>query len=75
MSDPTKRDLREEKRQLKRAGGKHRRRDLKRGLADDPDEAPHQTAGFGRCQTATRNGIDRDPTRKRADDSEAPESC
>lgn len=70
MSDQSKRELREEKRQLKRAGGKHRRRELKRGLADNPEEAPFHTADFGRCQTAPRNGNDRDPTRRRSDQRE-----
>ena len=70
MSDPTKRELRQEKRELKRAGVKHRRRTLKRGLADNPEDAPFDEAGFGRYRTSTLNGIDRDGTRNRPDGPE-----
>ena len=38
-ADPHQRELRRLKRTLKRAGSKHRRRDLKKQLADDPERA------------------------------------
>jgi hypothetical protein len=68
MSDPTKRELRQEKRELKRAGVKRRRRVLKRGLAENPEDAPFDQADFGRYRTSTLNGIDRDATRNRPEE-------
>ncbi len=69
MSDSTKRELREEKRILKRAGVKRLRRELKRGLAEAPEDASAvDRLDFGRYGTAGMNGIDRDATRKRSDD-------
>jgi hypothetical protein len=67
MNDNTKRDLRREKREVKKAGGKRVRRDLKRALAEDPEEAPHADVDFGRLSSARYNGMDRDPTRRRPD--------
>lgn len=63
--DQDKRKLRQLKRGLKRAGSKHRRRDLKRQLAEDPAEAPHAEENFGRCSSEGLNGLDRDATRRR----------
>ena len=39
--DRDKRELRKLKRDIKKAGSKRRRRHLKRGLAENPEEAPH----------------------------------
>lgn len=61
--DPTKRELREQKRQLKRAGSRHRRRDLNRTLRENPDEAHAAEENFGRYSTAELNRLDRDSTR------------
>ncbi|SIO04393.1 hypothetical protein SAMN05444166_2175 [Singulisphaera sp. GP187] len=63
--DQTKRELRQQKREIKRAGGKRRRRLLKQGLAERPDEAPDTEFDFGRFCSAKMNGIDRDSTRHR----------
>lgn len=63
--DLTKRELRQQKREIKRAGGKRRRRLLKLGLAECPEEAPNATFDFGRYSSAKLNGIDRDSTRQR----------
>ena len=63
--DPDKRQLRELKRVLKRAGSKHRRRDLKRQLAENPEEAADQEANLGRNRSDSLNGLDEDSTRKR----------
>ncbi len=63
--DNTKREFREEKRVRKRAGVKRRRRELKRVLAENPDEAPFVEPDFGRYATAPLNGVDRDATRHR----------
>lgn len=62
--DPDKRKLRELKRIVKKLGNKHRRRQLKRDLAENPDEAAHSEESFGRYNSATMNGLDRDSTRK-----------
>ena len=63
--DRDKREFRQEKRTLKRLGNQHRRRLLKKTLAERPDEAPYQDADFGRFRTATLNGRDHDATRRR----------
>ena len=67
--DQQKRQLRKLKRDLKRAGSKHRRRDLKRELAENPDEAHRSEESFGRSSSQGLNGLDNDPTR-RTDDGE-----
>ncbi|WP_406700845.1 hypothetical protein V5E97_18825 [Singulisphaera sp. Ch08] len=72
--DQTKRELRQQKREIKRAGGKRRRRLLKQGLAERPDEATHTEFDFGRSSSAKLNGIDRDSTRQRRSHPEATES-
>ncbi len=58
MPDPDKRELRKLKRVIKRAGSRHRRRDLKRQLAESPDEAAHAEENFGRNESSGMNGID-----------------
>jgi hypothetical protein len=63
--EPTKRDRRQAKRELKRAGSQRRRRQWKRDLRETPEEAPFSEDDFGRYATAELNGQDRDPTRKR----------
>lgn len=63
--DREKRQLRKLKREIKRSGSKHRRRDLKRQLRENPDEAAHAEENFGRNQSAGLNGIDKDATRRR----------
>ncbi len=62
--DPQKRQLRRLKRDLKKAGGKRRRAQLKRDLADNPEDAQHSEADFGRASSATLNGLDNDATRR-----------
>lgn len=63
--DPRKRELRKLKRTIKRAGSKHRRRDLKRQLADDPDGAADVDESFGKFSSEGLNRLDNDSTRKR----------
>ena len=70
MQDDKKRELRELKRVIKRAGSKHRRRDLKRQLAENPEEAAFAEENFGRNSSETLNGLDQDATRRRADGDE-----
>ncbi len=62
--DPTKRELRQQKRAIKRMGGKRRRRQLKRGLAAHPEDAPFTELGFGRYASAPLNGLDRDHAKR-----------
>ena len=64
-ADPHKRELRKLKRTLKRAGSKHRRRDLKRQLAENPEGAPEAEENFGRYSSEGLNQLDQDATRKR----------
>lgn len=63
--EPTKRDQRQAKRELKQAGSQHRRRQLKRELRESPEEAHLSEENFGRYSTAELNGMDRDSTRRR----------
>ena len=67
-ADPHKRELRKLKRTLKRAGSKHRRRDLKKQLAVDPEGAAEAEPTFGKFSSEGLNGLDQDATRTRADE-------
>jgi len=62
--DPDKRKMRELKRALKKRGNKHRRQQLKRNLAENPDEAAHADERLGRHRSDDLNGMDRDSTRR-----------
>jgi hypothetical protein len=62
--DQEKRELRELKRTIKRAGNKRRRRQSKRDLVEHPEEAAGLEADFGRYRSADLNGIDHDATRR-----------
>lgn len=70
--DPDKRQLRKLKRDVKRAGNKRRRQHLRRELRDNPEEAPYSEFDFGDTSSATMNGLDKDATRRRADDETRP---
>ena len=63
--DPRKRELRKLKRTLKRAGSKHRRRDLKCQLIENPEGAAQAEENFGRYSSEGLNRLDNDSTRKR----------
>jgi len=63
--EPSKREYRQQKRELKREGSKLRRRQLKADLDRDPEDASHSQFHFGKFKTAHLNGIDHDATRKR----------
>jgi hypothetical protein len=66
--DREKRQLREEKRAIKQAGNKRRRQQLKRDLAERPEEAHRSEEDFGRYRSDRLNGLDRDATRSRPED-------
>ena len=59
-----KRQLRETKRELKRAGHKKVRAKAKHLLDSAPEDAHLTRDSFGRYSTAHLNGIDRDATRR-----------
>jgi hypothetical protein len=63
--EPTKRELRQQKREIKRAGSQRRRRMLKQALRENPEEAPNAEYDFGRFSSAPFNGLDHDATRRR----------
>jgi hypothetical protein len=67
-ADPRKRELRKLKRTLKCAGSKHRRRELKKQFADNPEGAAEVTEDFGKFSSEGFNGLDQDATRKKASD-------
>lgn len=64
-ADPKKRELRKLKQTIKRAGSKHRRRDLKRQLAENPEGAAEAEESFGKFSSEGLNGLDKDSTRQR----------
>lgn len=66
--DPDKRKYRQLKREIKRAGSKHRRRDLKEQLRADPEQAHHQEENLGRHRSAHLNANDKDATRSREEE-------
>lgn len=66
--DPDKRKMREVKRAVKKRGNKHRRQELKKNLAENPEEAAHAEENLGRFRSDTLNGLDRDSTRRKKDE-------
>ena len=67
--DPTKREQRQTKREIKRAGTQRRRRQWRtQDLRENPEEAPYSEEDFGRYSTAELNGMDRDSARRRRSD-------
>ena len=60
MDQDKKRELRQLKREIKRKGGKLRRRQLKQGLTENPEEAHETVVDFGRLESKVLNGLDRD---------------
>jgi len=64
--DPHKRELRKLKRTLKRAGSKHRRRELKRQLAENPEGAADAEEDVGRFSSEGLNRLDDDSKRRRS---------
>ena len=65
--DPDKRDLRQHKRLVKKAGQRHARRALKADLAANPETADETEIDFGRHSSTNFNGMDQDSTRKKKD--------
>lgn len=65
MPDPDKRRMRELKRAVKKRGNKHRRQQLKRDLAENPEEAAQSEEDVGKHRSDRFNGLDDDSTRRR----------
>ena len=70
MPDPDKRQLRDLKRAIKKRGNKHRRQELKRNLAENPDEAADAEEDLGKHRSDRLNKLDNDSTRRRDGDEE-----
>jgi hypothetical protein len=70
MPDPDKRQLRKLKRVVKKAGSKHRRRELRKQLAENPEEAAYAEENFGKSSSESLNGLDSDATRRRDEEKE-----
>ncbi len=68
MPDPDKRMLRDLKRTLKKRGNKHRRAELKKNLAANPEEAAHAEEDLGGYRSDALNKLDNDSTRKKKDE-------
>jgi hypothetical protein len=64
--EPTKRELRQQKREIKRAGSHRRRRQEKQALREDPESLPDLNFDFGRYSSTPFNGMDHDATRRRS---------
>lgn len=65
MNEYEKRELREIKRALKRAGNKSRRRHFQKDLLDNPEEAHHSEYDFGQKSSAAFNGLDTNAKKRR----------
>ncbi len=65
MGGQIKRELCEVKREVKRAGNKHRRRVLKQFIVEHPEDAAIDTTDVGDHRSADLNGIESDSTRKK----------
>lgn len=61
MDHREKRELREHKRRVKRAGNQRIRRQVKRALSEIPDEASDLQTSYGRFRSSDLNGLDRSP--------------
>jgi hypothetical protein len=68
--DPDRRQMRQLKRAIKRAGSKSSRQRLRRNLVENPSEADEAGVEYGRNASAGLNDLDRDATRRRADAAE-----
>jgi hypothetical protein len=63
-----KRQYRQLKRDIKKAGNRKRRRSLQRDLARNPEAAADSDFAYGRDSSAPLNGNDKDSTRRREEE-------
>lgn len=68
MQHDDKRQIRKLKRDIKQAGNKKRRHQLKRDLRDNPTEAHWSEPSVGKASSEGLNGLDQDATRRRDKD-------
>ena len=68
MPDPDKRKMRDLKRAIKKRGNKHRRQELKRTLAENPDAAAEAEEDLGKHRSDRLNRLDNDSTRRKKED-------
>ena len=68
-----KRQTRKLKRDIKQAGNKKRRQNLKRDLRENPEEAHWSEPTVGKDSSAALNGLDQDATRRRKKPTEKEE--
>lgn len=61
MDHREKRELREHKRRVKQAGNQRVRRQVRRALAEAPEDAVDLEPSYGRYRSAELNGLDRPP--------------
>ncbi len=61
MQQDDKREIRRLKREIKRRGNHHVRREAKRALQENPEEASELGVNYGRYSSASLNGLDRKP--------------
>jgi hypothetical protein len=65
VPDPDKRRMRELKRAIKKRGTKRRRQELKRNLAENPEEAADAEENLGKHRSDRLNRLDNDSTRRK----------
>ncbi len=63
MDQKLKKELREEKRVVKRLGNKRLRRQVRETLAADPEAISDLEPDYGRCRSEVLNGLDQPPVR------------
>jgi hypothetical protein len=70
MPDPDKHKMLALKKALKRRGNKHRRAELKKNLANNPEEAAFAEEDLGRHRSDTLNNLHTDSTRRKKNEQE-----
>jgi hypothetical protein len=65
MPHDDKRQRRKEKREVKKSGTRRARHQLKRSLAENPDEAHQDELDYGELSSEPLNAQDHDATRRR----------
>jgi hypothetical protein len=60
--------MRDLKRAIKKRGNKHRRQELKRTLAENPDKAAESEEDLGKHRSDRLNRLDNDSTRRKKED-------
>ena len=69
MRQDDKRQRRKEKREVKKSGTRRARHQLKRSLAENPEEAHQDEVDYGELSSEPLNAQDHDATRRRRPDN------